>query len=163
MKGLCFIVYLICPLISGAAYAGNVSTTLAVSATVVPVCEVSTTAVAFGNVTAAADVYANGNVSVKCLNVTAYVIDLDAGLHYGNYIRRIANAGNMIGHALTKDNGFTEWGDSGHANTYSWGSGLGDTGNGSAQSHTVYGRLYSFGTTVPAAVYTDTVTVTVYF
>lgn len=152
---------------AGTAYAGTATSTLGISGTVQTTCEISTTAVDFGNIVqdSVTPTYANGDVSVTCVEGIAYVIDLDYGMHYGGDGRYIADSGNTHGIAyyLYKDSGYlNEWGDSGHANTYPWGSGLGDTGTGGAQSHTVYGSLGPIPPTY-ADTYTDTVTVTVYF
>jgi spore coat protein U-like protein len=147
---------------AGIAYAGSVTSTLTISGTLLATCEVSTTPVAFGNYDASADVYANGDISLNCTQPTPYVIYLDAGLYQGGQERFI---GNGTPYYLYKDSGLlNEWGDSGYANTYPWGSGLAGTGDGYLHSHIVYGRLHSTGAFGSAAgSYTDTVTVTVQF
>jgi len=166
MKKLLSIVSLIVLslIFSGITYAGQVNGTLPVSATVVGVCSVWTSAVNFGSVTGLEDVNANGDVTVNCPLDTTYNIALDAGLNMDQDQRRILNGTNWMNYALYQDAGLSqEWGDSDYANTYASGTSLADTGSGVPQAHTVYGHLVGFPGISADTVLTDTVTVTVYY
>jgi spore coat protein U-like protein len=148
--------------LSGAAYGATTTGILDVSANVVPVCTVSTTAVSFGSYDGTAAVLENGDVTVNCATGTLYNIALDAGLNFAGGWRNISDGVNFISYALYKDTIATEWGDFDFANTYTTGSSVGDTGAGTSQPHIVYGKL--FGAVLgPTGPYTDVVTVTVHY
>lgn len=109
-----------CISLSGGADAASVSTTFNVSATVVPVCQVYTTPVNFGNY-AGTDVYASGDVSVKCATGTLYHIAIDAGLYYDGFWRTVSNGNDVIRYGFFKNPcQSSEWGDSDYAGTYIW-------------------------------------------
>jgi spore coat protein U-like protein len=96
-------------------------------------------------------------ISVQCTNTTAYNIGLDAGTGTGATVatRKMTNGGNTIDYTLYRDAGRTQvWGTTIGTDTVS------ATGNGAAQTHTVYGRVPAQTTPAPNS-YTDTVTVTV--
>jgi spore coat protein U-like protein len=150
---------------AGSAHAAIETSTLDVSANVVPVCIVSTTPINFGDYDSDTGVYANGDVTVACTSGTIYNIALDAGLYFSGVDRLVADGtgSNTIIYGLFKDSGFANpWGDSDFSNTFPDGASLADTGIGTAQPHTVYGDL-SGGFTVPPDIYTDVVTVTVHY
>jgi spore coat protein U-like protein len=152
---------------AGMSFGATAAGTLNISATVVPTCSVSTTAVNFGsNYDGTSDVLANGDVAVTCPSNTPYHIALDGGQNYlGGSPRLISDgAGHSLWYLLHQDNGFTTiWGDNDYANTYPYGSSLADTGNGVAQAHTVYGSLLAPQPTPSPGSYTDVVNVTVYY
>ena len=151
---------------AGIAYANTATANLQIQATVIAPCTVSTANINFGNVTGAATVDANGSVTVNCPSATTYTITLDKGLHLsggGGGNRHVASGSNSGVYELYKDAaGGTPWGDWTYAGTYSWPV-VTDTGTGSDQPHTVYGRLFSFSGIAAGTVLTDTVTVTVYY
>jgi len=158
---------LTCIAFTGIAQAGSTTSNLSVSANVVGACQVSTTSVDFGDVIANESVaytyYANGDVSVNCVQGTAYHIALDAGQNFLGVSRWVNLDGNLLPYRLFQDAArSTQWGDADYANTYPYGSSLGDTGSGSWQSHTVYSYLTVFSGT-PTGYYTDNVVVTVYW
>ncbi len=158
---LSFVLIAVLAVFSSMAYGSTVNDRLDVRTTIIPACSVSTTTVSFGVHDGSAWVYANGDVTVTCASGTTYNIALDAGLAYdGNYRRVTDGLGTGIWYGLYKGS-FIEWGDSDFANTYSWGSSVADTGNGSAQPHNVQGKLWSGF--FPSGTYTDVVTVTVYY
>jgi spore coat protein U-like protein len=96
-------------------------------------------------------------IQVQCTDTTPYNIGLNAGTGAGATVatRKLTNGSNTLDYTLYRDAGRTEvWGDTVATNT------LSATGNGAAQGHTVYGRVFSQST--PAAgTYSDTITVTV--
>jgi len=144
----------------GAALAGTQSSTLGVSATVTANCTVSTTAVAFGSVnTLSGATDATGSVSVTCTNGSGWSAAANAGAGTGATLasRRMTAGANILSYSLYTDAARASiWGD-GSAGT----SAVSNTGTGAAQTFTVYGRVPSGQTTVPAGSYADTVSVTI--
>jgi spore coat protein U-like protein len=143
------------------AYAATTSSTLDVSANVTGNCVVSTTPIAFGNVdvTNGANVDGTGGLSVTCTSGTAWAADADAGAGTGASLasRKMTDGTNLLNYALYTNAGRTTiWGDGASGTTT-----FGGTGTGTAQASTIYGRVPSGQTSVPAGAYADTVTVTV--
>ena len=105
----------------------------------------------------AAAVDATSTLSVQCTASTAYNIGLDAGVTGTIATRQMENGGAVVNYMMYSDSGRTSnWGETIGTDTVS------ATGNGLAQTHTIYGRVPAQST--PAAnTYTDTVTVTVTF
>ncbi|CAN5306962.1 spore coat U domain-containing protein [soil metagenome] len=96
-------------------------------------------------------------LSVQCTNGTTYAVGLDAGAGAGatTSVRRMTAAGATLTYALYRDSNRTQlWGDVVATDTF------GGTGNGSAQTVTVYGSV-PVQSTPAAGAYTDTVQVTV--
>lgn len=134
--------------------------TFQVSVTIVGECTVLTTAnLSFGtNVGATFDspIDANTSVNVTCALNTPYAMAMNAG-SFGTMVeRRMQSGANQLGYQLYRESTHTTvWGDgSGGTQVVS------ATGTGTAQTHTVYGRLPKPSTTPPPGVYTDIVTVT---
>lgn len=107
----------------------------------------------------AANIDATSSIEVTCSNGTTYDIGLDAGTTVGGTIatRKMFNA------TTTEDVDYTMYSDAGR--TTNWGNTVGTdtvgaTGNGAAQSYTVYGRVPPQTTPTPAT-YTDVVQITV--
>ncbi|MCI0604885.1 spore coat U domain-containing protein [bacterium] len=143
------------------ASAATLSGTLDISATVAAAgcSSVSTTAVAFGNVSPGTSANGNGNVTVTCNSGVNYSIALDAGQHLSSSSRRMQSGSNFMDYSLFQDLARTVlWGDGGTAP----GNPKNDTGNGSAQGHTVFGTA-SPTLLQPSGSYTDVVNVTVTF
>lgn len=143
------------------AIAGTASGSLATSATVTANCTVSTSALAFGNVdsTSASNVDATGGLSITCTNGSAWTASAGVGAGSGaSYASRKMTAGSdLLNYNIyTSAARTTVWGDG----TASTGT-IGGTGNGSAQSVTVYGRVAGGQNGVPVGSYADTVAVTV--
>jgi len=142
------------------ASAATATTTFNVTATVVAVCTVQATDVSFGSYLASTGsaTTAQGSVSATCSNGSAYTIALDAGQASGATVanRSMTSSGNKLSYGLYTTSGHTTlWGD-GTLSTAT----VGGTGNGSAQTQTVYGQI-SAGQYVTAGSYADVVTVTV--
>jgi spore coat protein U-like protein len=143
------------------AIASTVGGSLATSATVTANCTVSTTPLAFGNVdsTSASNVDATGGLSITCTNGSAWTASAGVGAGSGaSYASRKMTAGSdLLNYNIyTSAARSTVWGDG----TASTGT-IGGTGNGSAQSVTVYGRVAGGQNGVPVGSYADTVAVTV--
>ena len=147
-------------LVAVPAVAGTATTTLAVSLTINAGCTVSSTPIAFpaqGVISAA--VSQTGSLAVTCTNTTPYTVGLDAGAGSGASVtnRLMTGPGSAtVAYGIYSDSGHSSnWGNS----SGSWVSG---TGNGNAQTLTVYGQISPQTTPAPGA-YADTVNVTVTF
>lgn len=142
--------------LSTEALATTATGSMAVSATVNASCSISPNALSFGTY-AGSQIQQTTTISVTCTNTTPYTVGLNAGTTSGATVtNRLMSDGNghTLAYALYQDSGYsTNWGNS----SGSWESG---TGNGSAQSLTVYGQITSGLTPVPGS-YTDTITATV--
>ncbi len=143
------------------ALAATTSANLGVSATVTSNCAISTSPVAFGNVDVSAGAAVNGagSISVTCTSGTAWSAAADAGAGTGATLlttRRMTSGLNLLDYGLYTDSGRTSvWGNGTAGVT------IADTGTGSAQSKTIYGKVAAAQSTVPAGSYVDTVAVTV--
>jgi len=145
---------LVAPLLAAAATA---SSSFNVTATVVATCAVAATNVAFGSYSTS-QLDGTGSISLTCTSATPYSVSLDAGTGSGATVaaRKMSGPSSQtLTYSLYQDAArSTLWG-----NTVGLDAAAG-TGNGTAQSITVYGR-------VPAAqypgagAYSDTITVTV--
>jgi len=96
---------------------------------------------------------------VQCTNTTPYNVGLNAGSTAGGTIavRKMTSGSATVDYEMFSDS----------ARTTNWGNTVGTdtvagTGNGAAQTLTVYGRVPAQTTPAPAT-YTDTVTITVTF
>jgi spore coat protein U-like protein len=140
--------------------ASTTSTTFAVSAQIVATCTInSASTLNFGNSIGvlSANVDQFSTIQVTCTNTTAYNIGLDAGTGSGATVavRKLTSGGATINYSLYTDAGRnTVWGNTVNTDT------VAATGNGSAQSYTVFGRIPAQTTPAPGT-YTDTITVTV--
>jgi spore coat protein U-like protein len=152
---------------SGSAFAATASDNLAVSATVIDNCLISTSALGFGNydpvdVNASANLDGTGTVSVTCTLDDVVQITLDDGVNADTGstdtvpLRRLTDGTNFLSYSLFSDAG----------RTAIWGIGatvdVETTGTGANEDHTVYGRVAS-GQNRPAGAYADTVQATVTF
>ena len=134
---------------------------MSVTATVTANCVVSTSALAFGNVNtiSGTNVDGTGGLTITCTNGTPWSaaagVGAGSGASYTN--RRMTSGANLLNYNI-----YTTV-----ARTTVWGNGTGGTaaiagtGSGVAQAVTVYGRVASGQTGVPAGAYADTVAVTV--
>jgi len=141
---------------SAAANAATATASFNVTATVVATCSISATALAFGNYTGA-QTDNTSTISVTCTNTTPYNVLLNPGSATGATVttRKMTNGANTLGYALYSDTGRTvNWGQTVGTDT------VAGTGNGSAQTLTVYGRIAA-GQLVTPGSYTDSVTATV--
>jgi spore coat protein U domain-containing protein, fimbrial subunit CupE1/2/3/6 len=105
----------------------------------------------------AANVDQTSALQVQCTNTTPYNIGLNAGAGSGATVavRKMTSGGTTVNYSLYSDSGrATVWGNTVGTDT------VAATGNGAAQSYTVYGRIPTQTTPAPGT-YTDTITVTV--
>jgi spore coat protein U-like protein len=139
--------------------AATVTNTMPVKITIQNACNISTTApttLDFGTQgPLVANVDQTATITVTCTSGASYNVGLDGGGGGSINARRMINGANTVGYQLYSNN----------ARTTVWGVTIGTdtvagTGNGNAQTLTVYGRVPP-QTTPPAAVYNDTVNVTV--
>ena len=128
------------------------SAELTVSANVTEVCNVTTSAVAFGDVdvTTAGNVDATGGFSVVCTSGTAWTAAASAGEGVGasTAARKMSSGSDLLNYALYTDAG----------RSVNFVSATG-TGSGVAQARTVYGRIPTGQTAVPVGSYADSVTI----
>jgi spore coat protein U-like protein len=142
-----------------ACYAATATTSFAVQVTITATCLInSASALNFGTqgvLSANAD--QTSTIQVTCTNSTPYNIGLDAGTGTGATVaaRKLTSGATSVSYTLYSNSGrSTVWGNTVGTDT------LAGTGNGSAQSYTVYGRIPPQTTPAPGT-YTDTITVTV--
>lgn len=148
---------------SGALALGATSTTtFEVSAEVVDACRVAASALRFGRFAAVNDssVEATTRIDVTCSNGTSYDIGLDAGSTAGATVTsrrmKISGSESFLDYSLYSDRERTRnWGETVNIDTVS------GTGDGSTQTHVVYGRIPSGQQAAPVGSYSDTITVTV--
>lgn len=106
-----------------------------------------------------ANVDATTTLQVQCTSGTPYDVGLDAGLASGATVttRQMTSGANTIDYELFSDSTrTTNWGETVSTDTVT------ETGTGSAQTFTVYGRV-PVQSTPAAGTYTDTIGITVTF
>lgn len=155
------ITVLICGGLTAAPRAANpatVTTTFVVSTDVVTACNVSATPLSFGSYTAATPSNSTSIITVACSNTVPYNVGLDAGASSGATV----TTRGMTGPTGATPLHYNLFQDS--ARSVNWGNTVGTdtvagTGNGGAQTLTVYGQIPAGQGNRPGA-YTDTITVT---
>lgn len=150
---------LLLAVLPNAANAGTATDNLAVSATVIASCNVSTSPLAFGNYNpvTATPLDAATSISVTCTNGTTYDVLMNEGGGSGASVgtRKMTSSGNLLNYSIYRDsNRSNVWGATIGSNVVS------GTGTGAAQPIDVYGRVPA-QQAAPAGSYTDTVVVTV--
>lgn len=144
-------------LLSGQAQAATATTTFSVTATMMANCTISATNLAFGSYTTAL-VDATSTISVTCTKSTTYNVGLNAGASTGATVttrKMTGPGGDTLAYGLYQDSAHTiNWGNTVGTDTVS------GTGNGSAQTLTVYGEVPAGQFVTPGA-YTDTITATI--
>ncbi len=161
MKQMLRAAALISPLLmAGAAQAAQtLPADLDVSIEIVEACTVSNIVpIAFGTQgTLAAIVDTTGSVDVTCPDEVAYFIALDAGGGEGATVgtRKMTGPATIDYSLYQTSERSTVWGDEG-------GDRKSFTGDGSAQTHIIYGRV-PIQTTPAPGTYSDTVTIVVHY
>ena len=141
------------------AIASTATSTMAVSATVVASCTISTTPMAFGNYNNAL-LTSTATVTATCSNTTPYNVGLNAGTASGATVttRGMFVSGTpavLLNYGLYSNSGrTTNWGMTVGTDTVT------GTGSGAAQAITVYGQIPA-GQLVAPGSYTDTITATI--
>src|ERR1700750_1104422 len=134
----------VCVLIASenSAGAATATTTMTVQMTITATCTVnSASTLNFGTQgVLAANVDQTSTIQVTCTNTTPYNIGLNAGTGTGATVavRKMTSGANTVNYTLYSNSGRTTvWGNTVGTDT------VAATGNGSAQSYTVYGRVPS--------------------
>ena len=147
------------------ARASTANSNLTVQLLVADTCTVNTATLDFGSTGLLATLIdATTTLSVTCTNTTPYSVGLDNGANFSTTRRmRQGATANYIGYALYTDSGRTNaWTTASSSTTCTTTNSCSlGTGNGAAQSITVYGRVPALGTAPTPGAYTDTVTITV--
>lgn len=144
------------PFLAGPVLAATSTGSLTVTATVASTCSVNSPTLAFGTYNPVSASDSTTDISVTCTNTTPYTVGLDAGSGTGASVtdRKMMNGANILNYTLYSDSGrTTNWGNTA-------GSWMSATGDGSAQLHTVYGRVPASQFVDPGS-YSDTVVITV--
>lgn len=142
------------------AHAGTVTANMNVKIQIQNACQITTAPsdLDFGTqgpLTANVDIQTT--FGVTCTDQAAYNVGMDAGQHASGGSNRMTDGTNFVSYALYQDSGrTTAWGNTVGTDTEA------GTGNGNAQTITVYGRVPP-QTTPPAGNYSDIVAVTVTF
>jgi len=150
-----------------AAQASTATNTLNVQVTITASCTIGAATLTFpstaGTSLTSTALTASTTVSVTCTNTSPYSIGMDQGANYST-TRRMASGGSYIGYGLFLDSGYSEaWTTSTTSSPCSGGANtcyLG-TGNGSAQSVPIYGKVPTVAVAPAPGTYTDTVTMTI--
>ncbi len=142
--------------------AATVNGTLAVNASVAPICIIGNATLNFGTydpvgVHAAAPLDATTTFTISCAKGTAYSVGLGLGSHASGSTRRMAGGADFLDYELYLDSG----------RATAWGTTIPNVVSGAAASKsaitlTVYGRVFQ-NQDVGVASYTDTVQSTVTF
>jgi spore coat protein U-like protein len=145
------------PLQNTPADAATATAQIAVTATVLSVCLITATPLAFGNYTST-QLDATATLAVSCTVGTPYTIALDAGTGSEATVaeRRMtgSEAGQQLSYSLYSNSARTSvWGTTTGTDT------VAGTGTGLVQNLSVYGRVPAGQLAAPGA-YTDTVTAT---
>lgn len=146
--------------VAPAAQAETTTTTFPVTATVLKACVVTANPLAFGNYdpTATSPLDGSTTLSVFCTVGSSFTVGLNTGTASGATVttRRMTSGANTLGYTLYQEAARTNnWG-----NTPGTDTPLATTAPVLPSTLTVYGRVPA-NQNVPAASYTDTITVTV--
>ena len=146
------------------AEAATATNTFQVQITLIASCAISATTLNFGSSVGVLTSVVNGSstLSVTCSNTTPYNVGLDAGTVSGSTVATRLMAGTTAGNTGTTmqfqlysdSSHFTQWGNTVGTSTVS------GTGNGSAQTLTVYGQV-PVQTSPKPDTYQTTITATV--
>jgi spore coat protein U-like protein len=159
-KSLPFVLAAMAALSPAGAIAATTTDTFNVTATVLGACTVSATDLGFGNYTptSGTDLDATSTVTVTCTNGTGYSVGLNEGTHGSTVTTRQmldTVSSDTLNYALFRNLARTDnWGNTPLTDT------VDDTGDGTAQDITVYGRVDA-NQYVSAGSYADVITVTV--
>jgi spore coat protein U-like protein len=148
-----------CLLSPVSAFAATTTSTFTTQITLAASCTInSASTLNFGTQgVLATNIDQTSTLQVQCSNTTPYNIGLDVGTGSGATVatRKLTSGANTVDYTLYSDSGRTTvWGNTVGTDT------VAATGTGTAQSHTVYGRVPAQTTPAPGT-YTDTITVTV--
>jgi spore coat protein U-like protein len=152
---------------AGAAQASTVTGSLPVQMQITASCTIGATSLTFattaGTSLVSTQVTQTGSISVTCTNTAPYSIGLDNGQNASASQRRMINGANYLSYNIYVDAAHTNaWttATSNSACTTANSCYLG-TGNGSAQTVSVYGVVPTVATAPTSGTYNDSVTITV--
>lgn len=158
--------------IAGTAAAGTKSAPLSITATVAATCDISTTAVAFGNYdpTAATPTNVNGTVTLTCVKGSLPVVSMDLGTNAAAAVRNMKGAGtDLLSYELYQPANNVVGTSCAGTETVVWGDGTNGVQfnataatDALARSYNICGRIVA-GQNVAADSYSDTVTAKVDF
>lgn len=138
------------------ALAATATASITVTATVLSVCSILATPMAFGNY-ASATLNSSATLAVACTVSTPYNVGLDAGIGTGGTVtvRRMSNGSSTLQYKMYSD----------PAHSVNIGQTVGTdtipgTGNGLTQTITIYGQVLPSQLSTPG-LYTDTVVATI--
>lgn len=152
---------------SVSAQAGTATSNLAVQVTITASCTINAATLDFGSnpgtTLIAANIDASSTVSVTCTSGSPYSIGMGNGANASGTQRRMISGANFLNYNLYVDAGRTNaWTTAASNSTCTTANSCAlGTGNGSAQSVSIYGRVPSIGTAPPTGAYTDTVLMTI--
>jgi len=151
-----------------AAQAGTSTANLTVQMTITSACTIGAATLTFpstaGTTLQTTAQTANTIISVTCTNSSPYAIGMGQGSYYSSG-NRMANGTNYIGYGLYQNSSLTEPWTTAASSTTCTTSGdcyLG-TGNGTAQTVTIYGQVPTVATAPTPGSYSDTVTMTIMY
>lgn len=165
--GVVYAAYMLSLCAAATAQAGTATANLTVQITITASCTINAATLDFGSNPGtnlvASNVDGSTTVSVTCTSGSPYSIGMDNGTNVSGSQRRMKSGANLLNYNLYVDSGRTNaWTTAASNSTCtSANSCFLGTGNGSAQSVSIYGRVPSVGTAPPAGTYTDTVTMTI--
>ncbi len=151
------------------AQAGTATANLTVQINITASCTINAATLNFGanvpgTTLVSSNITAQTTVSVTCTNGSPYSIGMDNGANFsGSRRMRQGATANYLSYGLFTDAGLANaWTTAtDNPNCATANSCFLGTGNGSAQSVNIYGRVPSTGTAPPTGLYTDTVTMTI--
>jgi spore coat protein U-like protein len=151
---------------ASAAHAGTQTAALTVQITVTASCTINAATLTFpstpGTSLLSTAVTGSTTVSVTCTSGSPYAIGMDNGANASGSQRRMNTGSNYINYGLYTDSGYLNaWTTAASNSTCTSANScyLG-TGNGSAQSINIYGKVPTVATAPAPGTYTDTVTMT---
>jgi spore coat protein U-like protein len=158
-----------CVYLSGSvsAQAGTSTANLTVQITITASCTINAATLDFGSnpgtTLVATNIDASTTVSVTCTSGSPYSIGMDNGANVSGTQRRMKTGANFLNYNLYVDAGRTNaWTTAASNSTCTTANSCAlGTGNGSAQSVSIYGRVPSIGTAPPTGAYSDTVVMTI--
>lgn len=144
------------------ANAGTATGQFNVTASIADNCTIDTANnLAFNNYDPSADRDVATTIDLTCTNGTAYDLRLNQGSHGTSVTSRQmkhTSLSDLLNYKLFKDSSRSQnWGETDGTDTVQ------ATGDGTQQSHTVYGRITQNQNAKPVGNYSDTITVTVNF
>lgn len=160
-------IFLLCLSAVSPGYAATTTASLTVQITITASCTVSAATLNFGSNAGTAllsgAITASTTVSVTCTNGSPYSVGMSNGANASGSQRRMASGGNFINYDLYTDSArLNAWTTASSSTTCTTANSCAlGTGNGSAQSVSIYGTVPTVAVAPAPGSYSDTVTMTV--